>query len=55
MKNMGDWIYDYDDKDYLYRMDDDHAIGSDGHIVQNAGDNWGFELSTTSGWDSADG
>ena len=56
---MSDWIYDHDDNDYLYRLDDDHAIGSDGHIVQNAGDNWGFDINTgefhmTSDWDPSD-
>lgn len=55
---MSDWIYDYDDNEPLYQMDDDYALGSDGHIVQNAGDNWGFEPSTgefhvTSGWNSS--
>lgn len=54
-----DWIYDYDDKEFLYRMDDDYALGSDGRIVQNAGDNWGVDVAdgdfhATSGWDSAD-
>ena len=40
-------------------MDDDYALGSDGHIVQKAGDNMGFDINTgefhmTSGWDSSD-
>ena len=57
---MGDWIFDYDDNEPLYKIDDDFAVDSDGHIVQNAGDNWGFDHSTgefhvTSGWDSSEG
>lgn len=53
-----DWIYDYDNNEPLYQMDDDYAVGMDGHIVQNVDGNWGFEPSTgefhfTSGWNSS--
>lgn len=55
-----DWIYDYNDKEYLYQMDDDYAIGTDGHIVRNAGDSYGFDVSDgeihlTSGWELSGG
>lgn len=54
-----DWIYDYDEDDLLYQMDDDYAIGADGHIVQNAGDNLGFDVTDgdfhmTTGWSASD-
>ena len=52
------WIFDYDDNEPLYQMDDDYAVGKDGHIVQNADGNWGFEPAAgefhmTSGWSSS--
>ena len=56
---MSDHIFDLDDGEFLYQMDDDYALGSDGHIVQNAGGGLGMDLNTgefhmTSGWDSGD-
>lgn len=55
---MSDWIYDYHDNEPLYQMDDDYAVGKDGHIVQNVDGNWGFEPTTgefhmTSGWNAS--
>lgn len=56
---MSDHIFDLDDGEFLYQMDDDYALGSDGHIVQNAGGGMGMDLNTgefhmTSGWDTGD-
>ena len=56
---MSDHIFDLDDGEFLYQMDDDYALGSDGHIVQNAGGGMGMDLNTgefhmTSGWESVD-
>lgn len=30
------WVYDFGDKEYLCKMNEDYALGSDGQIVQNA-------------------
>ena len=43
---MSNFIFDLDSNDFIYQMDDDYALSRDGHIIQKAGDNLGFDIRT---------